>query len=563
MDDDKIKKIIKIERIVSVVIIFLGVFLIEVNEDIATLLFVLGVLSIIYSPKVTKKIFNIREEKTKKIYINNTDAQVFKKYSSYFYKCVSNALVENKKIYSELNDFRFPKFKIEDIALKIYYDIKNQEMDPFIFSIDYEYFEKFLKKESNSESYKYFKNKMFKYFGKGSLKDKQELFNNNMTQIALSIRNLTDAKLYNNCIANYESEKEFYGVNTKNGDNAQYFEKEIRKYYFYFIDSYVSATLIAYLMFLSKKVENIDYNDEFIKIILKMINDVKDREVVYTKLYELYKELYSVDYSYIGNENRLKVFVNIIDDLKNNVISSKEKEIININVDERVVDQKNAFAQEIKMMLLRLSDYNELYDDNKIKALIIEKIKNINMISIKELFELLSDMNDFVEYYNNYVKKNRLKREKEKYLNGDFTSHKENADIKNDYYNVQTGTEFEKYLVNLFKRCGYEAKHTGKAGDQGCDLIVKKNSYTYCVQAKFYSHTLDNSPVQEIVGALKIYKGDRGVVITNADFSAGAKELARSNNVILIDGEKLERIIDYLLNNNDSNKDILSEIESI
>ena len=562
MDNDKIKKMIKIERIISVILIFLGVFLIEVNEDFATFLFVLGVFSIFCFPKVTRKIINIQEEKTKKTYINNTDAQVFKKYSSYFYKCVSNVLVENKNIYSELNDFRFPKFKIEDIALKIYYDIKNQEMDPFIFTIDYEYFEKFLKKESNSESYKYFKNKMFKYFGKGSLKDKQELFNNNMTEIALSIRNLTDAKLYNNCIVNYESEKEFYGVNTKNGDKAQYIEKEIKKYYFYFVDSIVSSTLIAYLMFLSEKVENVDYNDEFIKIVLKMINDIKDREVVYARLYELYKELYSLDYSYIGSENSLKVFVNLIDDFKNNVISSKEKEIVNISVDDRIVDSKNVFAQEIRMMLLRLSDYNELYDENKLKTLIIEKIKNLNINSIKELFELLSEMNGFVDYYNDHVKKTRLKREKEKYLNGDFTSLKENADIKNDYYTVQTGTEFEKYLVNLFKRCGYETKHTGKAGDQGCDLIVKKNNYTYCVQAKYYSHTLDNSPVQEIVGALKIYNGDRGVVITNADFSAGAKELARSNNVILIAGEKLERIIDYLLNNND-NKDILSEIESI
>ena len=547
----------------SGVIILIGFLLMDVNADIGTAIILIGIFLIIILPKITKKKYNIKEEANKNKSINKINPQDFKSYSSYFYKCVSNILAENKKIYSAVNDYQFPCFKIENIALKIFFDIKDQDMDPFLYTLEYDYFEKFIKRESNSDAYKYFKNKIFKYLGNGTIKDKQDLFNSNTTQIALSVDKLTDVKLYNNCIVNYESEKEEYGVNTKNGDKASYFEKEIQKYYFYFIDSFISATLIAYLMFLSEKIKNVDYNAEFIKIILKMLDDVKDKEVVYKKLYELYKEFYHFDYSYIRNENTLKVFVNIIDDLRKNNINDEEKEIIYKSIDERVVNTKEPFAQEIKLMLLRLCDYNELYDKDDIKKIVIEKIKNLDINSIRDLFELLSNIDRFIKYYGDQVKTIKLKRDKENYLSGDFTNLKENAEIKKEYYNIQTGVEFEKYLTNLFKRCGYETEHTGKAGDQGCDLIVKKENYTYCVQAKFYSNTLDNTPVQEIVGSLRFYNGDRGVVVTNSNFTAGAQELAKSNNVILIDGKKLEKIINYLLNNNNYKKDILKEIETI
>lgn len=563
MDENKVKKICKIERIISAIIIFIGFLLMDVNDDVGTAIILLGIFLIIVLPKLTNKKYNIKKEKDKKETINKIDIQDFKSYSSYFYKCVSNILIENKKIYSALSDYQFPCFKIEDLALKIYIDIKDQEMDPFLYTLDYKYFEKFIKRESNSESYKYFKNKIFKYLGNGTLKDKQDLFNSNITEIALSADKLTNVKLYNNCIVNFESEKEGYGVNTKNGDKASYFEKEIQKYYFYFIDSFVSATLIAFLIFLSEKTKNINYDSEFIKITLKMLEDVKDREIIYKKLYELHKEFYYAEYSYIGNENTLKVFVRLIDDLKNSHVSTEEKEIINKNVDECVINNKEPLEQEIRLMLLRICDYNESYVEEEIKDFVIEKIKSLNILSIKDLFMLLSDMDRYVKYYNDQVKTIKLKREKEKYLSGNFTNLKEDSEIKKEYNNIKTGIEFEKFLINLFKRCGYETEHTGKAGDQGCDLIVKKNNYIYCVQAKYYSSTLDNTPVQEIVGALKFYNGDRGVVVTNSNFTIGAKELAKSNNVILIDGEKLELIIEYLINNNDFKKDILNEIQSI
>ena len=129
MDENKVKKICKIERIISAVIILIGFLLMDVNDDVGTAIILLGIFLIIVLPKLTNKKYNIKKEKNKKETISKMDIQDFKNYSSYFYKCVSNILAENKNIYSTLSDYQFPCFRIEDIALKIYYDIKDQDRE--------------------------------------------------------------------------------------------------------------------------------------------------------------------------------------------------------------------------------------------------------------------------------------------------------------------------------------------------------------------------------------------------------------------------------------------------
>ena len=109
---------------------------------------------------------------------------------------------------------------------------------------------------------------------------------------------------------------------------------------------------------------------------------------------------------------------------------------------------------------------------------------------------------------------------------------------------------FELYLVNLFKELGYKVKHNGKSGDQGCDLVLKIGDYVYAVQAKYYTSKLGNTPVQEITGALKYYNANQGVVITNSSFTTGAEDLAKANDIILIDGEDLKKLADYTFEEN-------------
>ena len=103
-----------------------------------------------------------------------------------------------------------------------------------------------------------------------------------------------------------------------------------------------------------------------------------------------------------------------------------------------------------------------------------------------------------------------------------------------------SGNQFENFLFKLFKERGYDVMHTPSSYDQGADLILNGYGETIAIQAKcYFNQNVGNSAVQEIVAAIKYYKADRGVVVTNSYFSQSAINLACSNNITLIDRKKL------------------------
>ena len=55
--------------------------------------------------------------------------------------------------------------------------------------------------------------------------------------------------------------------------------------------------------------------------------------------------------------------------------------------------------------------------------------------------------------------------------------------------------------------------------------------------------------MQEIVGAIKYYNANQGVVVTNSSFTNGAEQLAKANNIILIGGTELKQLVDLVFEN--------------
>jgi HJR/Mrr/RecB family endonuclease len=106
------------------------------------------------------------------------------------------------------------------------------------------------------------------------------------------------------------------------------------------------------------------------------------------------------------------------------------------------------------------------------------------------------------------------------------------------------GFEFEKYVGRLFQEFDFSTTVTKQSGDFGCDVILEKNGDRIAVQVKRSTNTVSLKAVQEIVASLKKYDARIGVVITNATFSKSAKQLAKSNGVVMINGRALVRFID-------------------
>lgn len=109
-----------------------------------------------------------------------------------------------------------------------------------------------------------------------------------------------------------------------------------------------------------------------------------------------------------------------------------------------------------------------------------------------------------------------------------------------------SGIEFETYIAKLLKENGYDVQGTPVTGDQGADLVAKKEGKTIVIQAKRHKGKVSNSAVQEVIGAVQYYQGDEGWVVTNTGFTSSAKALAQKSNVKLIDGKALENIKDFL-----------------
>lgn len=122
---------------------------------------------------------------------------------------------------------------------------------------------------------------------------------------------------------------------------------------------------------------------------------------------------------------------------------------------------------------------------------------------------------------------------------------------------------FEAAVGQLFYN-NNQVQLTPNSNDKGVDIIVKGSENNILIQAKQSKNIAGSEGVQEVVAALnyykKVYSEDfKLAVVTNSDFTANAYELARLNDVKLINRNNLIEMISniqiregdlVLLNNN-------------
>lgn len=126
--------------------------------------------------------------------------------------------------------------------------------------------------------------------------------------------------------------------------------------------------------------------------------------------------------------------------------------------------------------------------------------------------------------------------------------------VKNTH-DASTGTysadispdEYEQYCATVLEKNGWEARTTQKTGDQGVDIVAKRNGLTIAVQCKHYSQPVGNKAVQEAHSGKGFYGTDIAVVITNNDFTKSAKELAASLDVLLLHHSELNEFDKHFL----------------
>ena len=108
------------------------------------------------------------------------------------------------------------------------------------------------------------------------------------------------------------------------------------------------------------------------------------------------------------------------------------------------------------------------------------------------------------------------------------------------------GQSFQEFVAEILRHAGYtDVEVTGKSGDQGGDILAKKDGKSIVIQAKRYSidSKVSNSAVQEAYGAKAYYGTDVGAVITNTLYTKGAKDLASKTGVLLWNRQDLMGLV--------------------
>ncbi len=117
--------------------------------------------------------------------------------------------------------------------------------------------------------------------------------------------------------------------------------------------------------------------------------------------------------------------------------------------------------------------------------------------------------------------------------------------------------EFEKLVVALLLKMGYgngiedAGRVTPVSNDAGIDGIIKEDQLGFssiCIQAKQWAadRTVDRPEIQKFAGALQGQLVSKGLFITTAKFTTGAREYAENlhgSKIVLIDGNHLTRLM--------------------
>lgn len=120
------------------------------------------------------------------------------------------------------------------------------------------------------------------------------------------------------------------------------------------------------------------------------------------------------------------------------------------------------------------------------------------------------------------------------------------VEIDQDSYAVEemTGEEYELLCKSLLEDQGLEVIKNGKSGDQGVDLIAIAENVRFCIQCKRYSKPVGNRAVQQVLAGKRFHSGTHAAVVTNAGFTASARELAAASEVLLLSTEQLAGLVE-------------------
>lgn len=104
------------------------------------------------------------------------------------------------------------------------------------------------------------------------------------------------------------------------------------------------------------------------------------------------------------------------------------------------------------------------------------------------------------------------------------------------------GHAFEQWVADRLEMHGWRADVTSGSGDQGIDIIARRDGRKIGIQCKRYDGAVGNKAVQEAFSGRAFHRVDMAVVITTGHYTQSARALSRRTGVHLLHVRDIARI---------------------
>ena len=106
--------------------------------------------------------------------------------------------------------------------------------------------------------------------------------------------------------------------------------------------------------------------------------------------------------------------------------------------------------------------------------------------------------------------------------------------------------EYERWCASQLRKCGWQAEATQASGDQGVDVVASKGALKVALQCKLHNNAVGNKAIQEVHAAAAFVDATHAAVVSPANYTRGARQLATKLDVLLLHHTQLA-MLDKLL----------------
>lgn len=105
-------------------------------------------------------------------------------------------------------------------------------------------------------------------------------------------------------------------------------------------------------------------------------------------------------------------------------------------------------------------------------------------------------------------------------------------------------SDFERFVLEAYRRQGYDASATESGADGGVDVVLRKDGKTALVQCKQWkSQRAGVKPIRELAGVVAAERADRGIFVCSGTYTAEAESFAAKSGIELVDGKALSVLL--------------------